>query len=72
MKNGRGSGLKGAWTFWNHTLCMRACMRSAGVPRLYDLIKLSPAAEKAGLRLAFCFALGNTLVAKDLEQVRTE
>lgn len=35
-----------------------------GAPRLVDLIK----AEKPEYRVAFFFALGNTLVAKDLEQ----
>jgi hypothetical protein len=47
------------------------CVACAGAPRLYDLIKLSPKAEQAGLRPAFFFGLGNTLVANDLEQART-
>lgn len=36
----------------------------AGVPRLFDLVKCSDAA----LRPAFFFALGDTVVAHDLEQ----
>lgn len=41
---------------------MQLC--TAGVPRLYDLIKV----REEALRPAFYYALGNTLVAGDLEQ----
>lgn len=36
-----------------------------GVPRLFDLIKV----QDDRMKLAFFAALGNTVVAKDLEQV---
>ena len=36
-----------------------------GVPRLYDLIKV----QDERMKLAFYAALGNTIVAKDLDQV---
>lgn len=36
-----------------------------GIPRLYDLIKV----QDERLKLAFFAALGNTIVAKDLDQV---
>lgn len=38
-----------------------------GVPRLYDLIKV----QDERMKLAFYAALGNTIVAKDLDQVDT-
>lgn len=36
-----------------------------GVPRLYDLVKV----KEDRMKLAFFAALGNTVVAKDLDQV---
>lgn len=36
-----------------------------GVPRLFDLVKV----QDDRMKLAFFAALGNTIVAKDLEQV---
>lgn len=36
-----------------------------GVPRLFDLIKV----KDERMKLAFYAALGNTIVAKDLDQV---
>lgn len=38
-----------------------------GVPRLFDLIKVQDESTK----LAFFAALGNTVVAKDIDQVNT-
>ena len=38
--------------------------RAAGVPRLFDLVRV----REGKLRPAFYFALRNTLVAKDLDQ----
>lgn len=40
------------------------CPQSAGVPRLYDLVR--PSSEP--MRLAFFYALRDTLVASDLDQ----
>lgn len=37
-----------------------------GVPRLFDLVKV----RDENLRVAFFYALGNTVVAKDLDQVQ--
>lgn len=45
------------------TLCS-ASKLCAGVKRLYDLVKV----RDQGLHTAFFYALGNTLVANDLEQ----
>lgn len=40
-------------------------MTPEGVPRLFDLIKV----QDEQMKLAFFAALGNTVVAKDLDQV---
>lgn len=39
-----------------------------GVPRLFDLIKV----QDERMKLAFFAALGNTVVAKDIDQVRVK